>query len=102
MKKLFCHVILLLLFHKAFSQNPGDSLFNSPQIHTIKLYFNQTHWWDSLVGYYPLDKKLLAGMEFDGIWFDSVGAQLKGNSSYNNMSQKKSFKVDMNEYVSGQ
>jgi len=102
MKKIFCHVILLLFFQKTYSQNPGDSVFNSPQIHTVKLYFDQTHWWDSLIAYYPLDQKLLASLEFDGVWFDSVGAQVKGNSSFNNMSQKKSLKVDMNEYVSGQ
>ncbi len=41
-------------------------------------------------------------MEIDGMWFDSVGAQFKGNSSYNNNSKKKPFKIDMNEYVSGQ
>ena len=102
MKKLFCHVIFLFFIQTAFSQNPGDSIFNSPQIHTVKLYFNQPNWWDSLLAYYPLDQKLLASMEFDGIWFDSVGAQFKGNSSYNNMSKKKPFKIDMNEYVSGQ
>jgi len=102
MKKIFCHVLLLLIAQNSFSQNPGDSVFYSPQIHTVKLYFNQSHWWDSLVAYYPLDKKLLASLEFDGLWFDSVGAQFKGNSSYNNMSPKKSLKVDMNEFVSGQ
>ena len=84
------------------AQNPGDSVFNSPQIHTIKLYFNQFHWWDSLIANYPLDQKMLASMEFDGVWFDSVGAQLKGNSSYNNPSKKKPFKIDLNEYVNGQ
>jgi hypothetical protein len=102
MQKLFYHVIFLLLFQTVYAQNPGDSIFNSPQIHTIKLYFSQSQWWDSLVAYYPLDKKMLASMEVDGLWFDSVGAQFKGNSSYNSMSQKKSFKVDLNEYVSGQ
>jgi len=103
MQKLFYHAIFLLLFVQFTSaQNPGDTIFNSPQIHTVKLYFSQSHWWDSLVAYYPLDKKMLASMEVDGLWFDSVGAQFKGNSSYNNMSQKKPFKVDLNEFVSGQ
>jgi hypothetical protein len=102
MKRFLCHAIFLLLTSQSFAQDPGDTLFNSQQIHTIKLYFNQSHWWDSLVAYYPLDKKMLAGLEFDGMMFDSVGAQFKGNSSYNGMSQKKSFKVDMNEFVSGQ
>jgi spore coat protein CotH len=84
------------------AQLPGDSVFNASQIHTIKLYFNQYRWWDSLIAYYPLDQKMLASMEFDGVWYDSVGAQLKGNSSFNNQSKKKPFKIDLNEYVSGQ
>ncbi|CAN5561889.1 hypothetical protein BH11BAC1_BH11BAC1_04010 [soil metagenome] len=102
MRKLFLSLIILFSFHLANGQNPGDTIFNSLQIHTVKLYFNQSHWWDSLVANYPLDEKMLASLEFDGVWYDSVGAQFKGNSSYNNMSQKKPFKVDMNEYVSGQ
>ena len=102
MRKYIPGLVLYFFFHQAYCQNPGDSIFNSQQIHTVKLYFSQTHWWDSLVAYYPLDEKMLASMEFDGVWYDSVGAQFKGNSSYNNGSLKKPFKVDMNEYVSGQ
>ena len=102
MEKICIAILLSLSVHFVNGQDPGDSIFNSPQIHTVKLYFNQPSWWDSLVAYYPLDKKMLASMEVDGIWFDSIGAQFKGNSSYNNNSVKKPFKIDMNEYVSGQ
>ena len=103
MKKFFPLIgFVFAISLSARSQNPGDTIFSSPQIHTVKLYFNQSHWWDSLVANYPLDKKMLASMSFDGVWFDSVGAQFKGNSSYNNMSQKKPFKIEMNDYVSGQ
>jgi spore coat protein CotH len=102
MRKFFFSSVLLLASICGHGQDPGDAIFNSPQIHTIKLYFSQTGWWDSLVANYPLDQKMLASMEFDGVWYDSVGAQFKGNSSFNNMSQKKPFKIDVNEYVSGQ
>jgi len=104
MRNFFFAFVLVSIFyiHPAHCQSPGDSIFGSQQIHSIRLYFNQTHWWDSLVAYYPLDKKMLASMEVDGTWYDSVGAQFKGNSSYNNMSMKKPFKIDMNEFVSGQ
>ena len=103
MKKLFpCLLLFFIQEISSKAQDPGDSIFNSTQIHTVKLYFQQVRWWDSLVANYPLDQKILASMEFDGVWYDSVGAQFKGNSSYNNMSKKKPFKVDMNEYVDGQ
>jgi spore coat protein CotH len=106
MKKLLTTGILFLFFvfigARSFCQNPGDTLFSSSQIHTIKLYFNQVNWWDSLVAYYPLDQKLLSTMVIDGVTFDSIGTQFKGNSSYNNNSQKKSLKIDLNEFVDGQ
>jgi len=104
MKKLlllFCSSFII--HHSSFGQNTaGDSLFYSPNIHTVKLYFSQTGWWDSLVYYKPLDFKMLARVEIDGLMIDSIGAQFKGNSSYNGPGNKKPFKIDFNEYVSGQ
>jgi len=86
-----------------FSQSTaGDSTFSSPVIHTVKLYFSQSNWWDSLVAYKPLDTMMLASVEIDGVYLDSVGAQFKGNSSYTGPGVKKPFKIDFNEYVSGQ
>src|SRR5436190_16697701 len=92
-----------LILNSAFSQGTeGDSLFYAPTIHTVKLYFSQSGWWDSLVYYKPLDFKMLAGVEIDGNHLDSIGVQFKGNSSYNIPGVKKPFKIDFNEYVSGQ
>ena len=76
----------------------GDSLFNSSQIHTIKFYFSQGKWYDSLITYKPLDKKMMGSVMIDGNFLDSVGVQFKGNSSFNNPSKKKSWKIDFNEY----
>ena len=98
---LFCSS--LIIHHSLFSQGTeGDSLFHEPIIHTIKLYFHQSHWWDSLVYYKPLDFKMLADVQVDGNYIDSIGVQFKGNSSYNAPGKKKPFKIDFNEYVSGQ
>ncbi|HLG34541.1 MAG TPA: CotH kinase family protein [Bacteroidia bacterium] len=104
MKKLFfLFISAFCLLSSAFGQNTaGDSLFYSPNIHTVKLYFSQVGWWDSLVYYKPLDFKMLAAVEIDGNYIDSIGVQFKGNSSYNAPGVKKPFKIDFNEYVSGQ
>jgi len=83
------------------AQSPGDSLFNSAQIHTIKIFFTQTGWYDSLIAYKPLDKKMLGDVEIDGTYIDSVGIQFKGNSSFNAPGIKKPWKIDFNEFVSG-
>lgn len=93
---------LFLPWIVAYSQNPGDALFNSSQIHTVKFYFQQAKWYDSLVYYKPLDKKMLGNVEINGTYVDSVGVQFKGNSSFNTNSTKKSWKIDFNEFVSGQ
>lgn len=98
----FITILISILPFIAFSQNPGDSVFFSPNIHTIKFYFSQTGWWDSLVAYKPLDIKMLADVEIDGNYIDSVGIQFKGNASYDPDSLKNSFKIDFNEFVSGQ
>lgn len=103
MKKLFLVIIFFFTFSFiSFSQNPGDATFSSPDIHTIKFYFSQTSWWDSLISYYPADKKMLGSVDIDDTYIDSVGIQFKGNTSFNKDSLKNPFKIDFNEFVAGQ
>lgn len=101
MKKVFL-LQLALCLGALYAQNEGDSLFNPPVIHTVKFYFSQPNWYDSLVYYKPLDIKMRGDVEIDGVYISNVGVQFKGNSSFNNPSQKKSWKIDFNEFVSGQ
>jgi spore coat protein CotH len=87
----------------AKAQNEGDSIFSATQIHEVYITFSQPNYWDSLTYYYTIDTVYLAGtMVFNGVSYNDVGVKFKGNSSYNNPSDKKSFKIDMNEFVSGQ
>ncbi|MFH2141706.1 MAG: CotH kinase family protein [Bacteroidota bacterium] len=103
MKKLFFGIIILSISTSiSSSQNPGDAIFFSSCIHTIKIYFSQVNWWDSLVMYKPLDKKMIGDVDIDGNYINSVGIQFKGNSSFSKDSLKNSFKIDFNEFVSGQ
>ncbi|MDQ3048985.1 MAG: CotH kinase family protein, partial [Bacteroidota bacterium] len=99
----FCLALSLLSNAEiSYSQNEGDSIFNAPSIHDVYMTFSQTSYWDSLTAYYITDEYLKGDISFDGITYLNVGIKFKGNSSYSNPSDKKSFKVDMNEYVSGQ
>lgn len=103
-------VPLFLLFQIAYFISPlsyaqntaGDSTFGSSLIHIIEINFSQPGYWDSLVAYKPLDKKMAASVTVNGVLYDSCGVQFKGNSSYNAPGNKKPFKIDFNEYVSGQ
>lgn len=88
------------------AQNPGDAIFNSNQlIHEIRITFPVPSWYDTLMKYYNLGNQLDSNIyymattvEVDGVVFDSVGCKFKGNSSFNNPSQKKSWKLDFEEF----
>ena len=108
-KKKFARMILLIMisassnFAKAQSTS-GDSIFNLSVIHTIDIYNSDPNFWDSLVANYALDRKIYCNIMLDSNQLiDSVGIQLKGNSSYNSMpGVKKSMKLSFNNWVSGQ
>jgi spore coat protein H len=104
MRSLYSFVLALVLSIPlaGIAQNPGDSLYGSATVHTIHFNFPQTGYWDSLASYFTLDKYLECDVTVDGTLLPSSGVKFKGNSSYNNPSDKKSFKVDLNEFVSGQ
>jgi spore coat protein CotH len=87
-------------FFSTAQSTDGDSLFNTSVIHTVNFYFTQPSFWDSLTAYYPLDKPMFGSVDIDGQLMDSVGIQLKGNSSYNSIpGVKKSFKISFDEFV---
>ncbi|MBE2247401.1 MAG: CotH kinase family protein [Candidatus Competibacteraceae bacterium] len=102
-------MVRILIFSLCFlfsvvgkAQNEGDVLFGGSSIHDIELSFWQTNYWDTLTQHYLTDTYIPCHMTVNGVPFDSIGIKFKGNSSYNNPSDKKSFKIDMNEYISGQ
>ena len=92
----------IFLFSRAIAQNPGDNLFNAPIIHDVYLNFTQTGWWDSLLASHTTDREVIASIIVDGSSFDSVNVKTKGNSSFNNSSSKKSFRLDFNDFLTGQ
>lgn len=105
MKKILGFIALLPL--TCNSQTAGNIVFGTDQVTEVRLTFNQVGFWDSLVANYTTETDMLAvGMEIiDNTgthYLDSVAIRLKGNSSYGHPGNKKSFKVDFNDYVSGQ
>jgi len=100
------HIILLLCIGMACqvkAQNTdGDALFSASTVHEVQLTFASGTFYQDLLTAYQNDVYTMCGMTIDGVSYDSVGVKMKGNSSFNNPSQKKSLKIDMNEYVSGQ
>lgn len=100
MKYLLFIPLFFLFGFESKAQQPGDIFFNQPLIHEIKLNFWQSAYWDSLTANYSTDTYMKCSVEIDGITIDTIGAKFKGNSSYNNPSDKKPFKLDLNDYIS--
>ncbi len=99
-KALF--TLLVALSCQTSKASDGDSIWGANFIHDIYFNFQQTTYWDTLVSNYAVDAYTSCEMIFDGTVLPSTGVRFKGNSSYNNASQKKSFKVDVNEFVASQ
>ncbi len=89
-------VYCFLLAVGAMAQNPGDTIFNYPNIHNINITFTQTGWWDSLMYYkqhadsFNLSTQPMMGnVIFDGTLIDSVGVTFKGNGSFSGYPGRK-------------
>ena len=107
MNKALITLVLIFVSHSfSFSQIDGANVFGSNQILNIELTFSQTGYWDSLVANYATETWMMADVQItdaQGVHiYPSIGVRLKGNSSYGHPGNKKSFKIDFNEYVSGQ
>ncbi len=108
--KQLCFILLFLNATSVCGQ-AGSSLFDNSYLHEVRIYFYEENFWDSLVHNYDenIDDSgvevpyLKAYAQIDGEWLDTLGIRQKGLSShYSSSEKKKPFKLDMNEYISGQ
>ena len=97
MKKFFS-AIAFFLFTSTGKAAGGDSLWAVDFIHDIYFNFSQTGYWDTLLANHSMDIYTECEMVLDGRSMPSTGIKMKGNSSFNNPGNKKSFKVDLNEF----
>ncbi|MBK6627899.1 MAG: CotH kinase family protein [Flavobacteriales bacterium] len=84
---------------------PSDSLFDVDQVVEVHLTFSDPDFWTTLVTYHNNDQgeELMGSVTITdqtGTWtYDSVSVALKGNSSYSHPGDKKSFKLDFNDFI---
>ncbi len=100
----FAYFILPLTL---LAQTSGNITFGTNQVIEARFTFTQPGFWDSLVANYVTETEMLCASlditDNTGLHhFDSINIRLKGNSSYGHPGNKKSFKIDFNDYVSGQ
>lgn len=102
MKKLGFSLFLVITAFTSYSQTEGNVFFGSPIVHTVKFTFPYSNYTDSLTWSYTNDTYIRCDVEVDGTLYPDCGAKWKGNSSYSAPGIKKSFKIDFNEFISGQ
>lgn len=102
MKRILVIFLLSVSSFAKLQAADGDSIWANNFIHDIYFTFSQTGYWDTLLANHTADVYTRVDMVFDGRSLPSCGIKFKGNSSFNNPSNKKPFKVDLNEYVPGQ
>jgi spore coat protein CotH len=102
MKKITLFLTLILSLNTRIFAADGDSIWSANFIHDLHFTFTQTNYWDSLLDSHSNGNYVRCDMVIDGRTLPSVGMKTKGNSSFNHPGNKKSFKVDLNEFVTGQ
>lgn len=87
------------------SDNTVATAFTPTAVNTLSITITDENWQDILDN--PLDEQYHeTAVTFNGVTLDSVAIRTKGGSSLSSVarssSDRYSFKVDINEYVSGQ
>ena len=92
---------LLLLTVVPLLADEADYFFDDSRVHEVHLYFDDPDWYNTLYDSHdsdPDDPYHPGRFECDGVTLDPVGIRFKGNSSFRINSEKKSIKIDFDEY----
>jgi len=109
MRLTYTIIFFLLASYSNLLSQSGNSIFDNNYLHEIKINFVEQNYWeilndnfgDPFSGQDVDDKPYLSGkIEIDGQIYDKVGIRFKGYSSFFFVQgDKKSFKLDFNEFV---
>jgi len=112
--KIITTLSLLICLATLGLYGQGAKLFDNGSLHEIRITFQEDDFWQILSDNYfdggdPFSggsnniEYLMCSISVDGEVTDSVGLRQKGFSShFASVGKKKSLKVDVNEFVSGQ
>ncbi len=79
---------------------PLQASFFEDTVHTVRVYFDDTDYWDELDETHTTEEYIMCSVVFDAVdTLDSVGIRLKGNSSYMHPGYKKPFHLKIDEYI---
>jgi spore coat protein CotH len=108
MYKPLLAAILFWVVSPGFSQT-GNQFFSNDKVHEIRMYSNDPDLWQALLTHY--DESQAGGenvynpvdVVIDGTPLSTVGLRIKGfSSAWGTQGRKKPFRLDFNEFISGQ
>jgi len=87
-------------------EEQGSNIFGEDQIITVELDFPQNEFFQTLLANHETSEYIEADLTITDAsgthLYENVGIRLKGNSSMSHPGKKKPFKIDFNEFVTGQ
>ncbi len=82
---------------------PNTGFYDQSLVRRVDLTFPTTNFWTLLLNNYASRTYIPATLNIDGNTYDSVGVRFRGQTSFQTgSSQKKSFKVELDFWKSGQ
>ncbi len=93
--------ILVLGIASGARGDEAEAFFDDTAVREIHLTFSDPNWYDTLVYAHandPDDPYFPAAFASGSVSWPQVGVRMKGNSSFNNPSTKKPFRIDFNYY----
>jgi len=96
-------VTLTALASPTTAQTPG--LYDVDTVREIRLYFQQTNYWQQLLNNYSSKTEIEADLKVDGVTYKRVGVRFRGNTSYKRLpasSQKRGFNIRLDSNIPGQ
>ena len=101
----FLSYFLIFFLSITISKGQSEELFDNEFVHEIRISINDINFWETLINNYnqnyPDIPYIMADATIDGNNIDSIGIRLKGFSSFWGATDKKSIKLDFNEFVPG-
>ncbi len=79
-----------------------DDFYEMSSVQNFYIYFESDDWFDVVETATDADEYVLATVSYDDETFESVGIQFKGNTSYRNTDERKSFGVKLDYLIDGQ
>lgn len=91
-------LLITLVSSKLVAEETGELLFDDTRIIEFHFSFSQPDYWQKLLDSRHTEDYIQGDLHIDGMFVESIGVRLKGQSSWQIPSNKKSIKIDFDEY----